>query len=184
MPATATERMSLDAFYAYMDAQRGRPDIDELRHQLQKLDVPFNDVAHVARFAPEGYQRNLLHEGARWHALILCWSPGQRSPIHDHAHSVCGVKVIRGVATETLFSRTPSGQLKALSSSDLHEGAVCASRDADIHQVSNLQAPGSDLVTLHVYAPPLREMKQYSMSDGRGRAFVDPVVGFVDGGGI
>lgn len=183
MPATA-HRISLAEFFAALDAMKDRPEAAEMRGMLERLDVRFQDVAPVARFAPEGYQRNLLREGEHWHALVLCWRSGQRSPIHDHAHSVCGVKVVRGVATETLFQRTPSGQLKALSSRDLEEGAACASCDADIHQMSNLQAPGKDLVTLHVYMPPLREMKQYSMSDATPRRFVDPVVGFADGDGI
>ena len=183
MPATAP-RMSLEAFFDYLDGQAGRPEIGELRRRLERLEITFDDVAHAAQFSPEGYQRNLLREGTNWHALILCWDSGQRSPIHDHARSVCGVRVIRGVATETIYERTPSGQLKAVSSCDLPEGAVCASRDADVHQMSNLQAPGTQLITLHIYAPPLREMKQYSVDDATARPFVDPVVGHVDGSGI
>ncbi len=131
MPATAEPRMGLEAFFASLDAQDGRPDLGDLRRRLERLEVSFEDIAHVARFSPNGYQRNLLHAGAHWHALILCWDSGQRSPIHDHAQSVCGVRIIRGTATETIFERTDSGQLKAVSSSDLHEGEVCASRDAD-----------------------------------------------------
>jgi cysteine dioxygenase len=37
--------------------------------------------------------------------------------------------------------------------------------DADLHQISNLQAGDADLVTLHVYVPPLVRMKTYSLTE-------------------
>jgi hypothetical protein len=40
----------------------------------------------------------------------------------------------------------------------LPPGDICASEDADIHQVSNLQAANADLVTLHLSSPPLLRM--------------------------
>jgi cysteine dioxygenase len=45
---------------------------------------------------------------------------------------------------------------------------VCAAEDSDIHQVANMQAPGLDLVTLHIYSPPITKMKTYkfAVSDG------------------
>ena len=96
---------------------------------------------------------------------MLCWRSGQRSPIHDHAGSSCGVRVLRGTLTETLFEFAPNGHVKATFSRDLPEGAVCGSEDADMHQVSNLQAGDADLVTLHVYTPPLRLMHTFSLTD-------------------
>jgi hypothetical protein len=43
-------------------------------------------------------------------------------------------------------------------SCQLPPGDICASEDADIDQVSNLQAAYADLVTLHLYSPPLLRM--------------------------
>src|SRR5262249_41131889 len=37
--------------------------------------------------------------------------------------------------------------------------------DGDMHQVSNLQAGNAELITLHVYAPPLLRMGTYSIMD-------------------
>ena len=44
-------------------------------------------------------------------------------------------------------------------------GAVCGSEDADIHQISNLQPDGQELITLHVYTPPLGRVGNYSLTD-------------------
>ena len=75
------------------------------------------------------------------------------------------MRVLRGTLTETLFERAPSGHVKATFSRDLSEGSLIGSEDSDIHQVSNLQAENADLVTLHVYAPPLNRMETYSLFD-------------------
>src|SRR5262249_57894797 len=85
--------------------------------------------------------------------------------IHDHAGSSCGVRVLRGVMTETRFEFAPNGHVKAVASRDLAAGGVCGSEDHDLHQVSNLQAGNADLVTLHVYSPPLLQMGTYSLTD-------------------
>ena len=83
-----------------------------------------------------------VHDGPAYQALLLCWRNGQRSPIHNHRGSNCGVKVLRGVATETVFGRAPNGMVVADRSRDLPPGHICASADDDIHQMSNLQAGG------------------------------------------
>lgn len=179
---TAT-RIDLGEFLARLDALDGYPTEETLRDLFGALDLSFEDVADVARFSEDRYQRNLLREGSHYHALVLCWGSGQRSPIHDHVGSLCGVYVVRGVATETVFEHSASGGFRVVSMTDHGEGSVMVSFDTDVHQVSNLQA-GRELVTLHVYAPPLLHMNQYSLDDGSARRFDDPIVGHVDGSGI
>ena len=116
-------------------------------------------------FAENGYKRNLVRAGPNYHAWLLCWKNGQRSPIHDHSGSACVVRVLRGTLTETLFELAPNGHVKATFSRDFAQGSLIGSEDTDIHQVSNLQAEDADLVTLHVYTPPLNRMKTYSLYD-------------------
>jgi cysteine dioxygenase len=150
-------------------------------------DVPLTvrDVAGYLIFRPDRYVRNRLHDGPAYQALVLCWRNGQRSPIHNHRGSHCGVKVLRGVATETVFARAPNGLIVPVGSRDLPPGHVCASADEDIHQVSNLQAGGADLVTLHVYSPPLLRMDVFSLDTPAVREWDDPVHDpFTHGAGI
>lgn len=176
--------LSIDAFFARMDTYQRRVPLDELTEMLAELRISMDDVERVARFGAETYQRNLWHEGPGYQALVLCWRPGQRSPIHDHRGSSCGVRVLKGVLTETGFDRTPEGLIYATGSHELREGEICGSEDRDIHQVSNLRPPGEDLVTLHVYSPPLLTMGVYSLTNTIVADFRDPVVGFVGGDGI
>ena len=158
----------------YLDGLTCRAEIDELHSSLAALDISAEDLADHTRFSEKRYVRNLVRSTPLYHLLVLCWRPGQRSPIHNHAGSTCGVRVLRGVATETKFDRTPSGLLKPTGSFDLSAGQTTIGADDMTHQVSNLQAAGEDLVTLHVYSPPLLRMETFSLTDGTvGEYIVD-----------
>lgn len=156
---------TLTELFDYLEGLRGRAALNDLASELEDLDIDCEEVAPFIRFSSRGYTRNLIRGGPWYNVLVLCWKNGQRSPIHDHAGSSCGVRVLRGTATETLFEFAPNGHVKAIFSRDLSEGSVCASQDDDMHQVSNLQPGNADLVTLHVYSPPLMYMGTYSLTD-------------------
>jgi cysteine dioxygenase len=169
---------------AELDGYRERVPLDLLVDRIGRVDIPLDEIRPYMQFGTKTYRRNLMHAGPGYHALILCWRAGQRSPIHDHRGSSCAVRVLMGTAVETRFERTPDGYVYATGSRELHEGEVCGSQDEDMHQMSNLQAAGCDLVTLHVYSPPLMKMGMYSLIEATVGEFADPVSAFSDGGGI
>jgi cysteine dioxygenase len=169
-----------------LDARRGRIPLGELEAALADLSDPLDEVRPHLKFGDDTYRRNLVHAGPAYQALLLCWRNGQRSPIHDHAGSSCGVRVLAGAALETVFDRSRAGMIYPVLSR-LHEvGSVCATQDSDIHQVSNLADDGGDLVTLHFYSPPLLHMGTYSLFDTHVRPYHEPVYEefLLDGGGI
>lgn len=182
--STATVSGKLSRLLEYLDGLTERAPLEELDRRLRSLNLTVADVADYARFNEANYRRNLVHGGTWYHLLVLCWRSGQRSPIHDHAQSTCGLKVLKGIATETKFEMTASGLVKAVSSRDLENGLIAASQDADIHQVSNLQADGEDLITLHIYSPPLLRMKTYSLTDRAVGDYVPEIMDHCHGSGI
>jgi cysteine dioxygenase len=124
-----------------------------------------DDVTEWTSFSEVGYQRVLIHRTLQVEVLLLCWRSGQRSAIHDHAGSACGIRVIAGTATETIYAASPCGRLYPVRSRCLDTGAVCVNHDADIHQMANLAPRGEDLITLHIYSPPLGATRIYSISE-------------------
>lgn len=173
----------LDEFFAYLDSLTARAPLAELTARMKELDLDCDDVAEFIRFSNKCYARNSLRAGLWYHAWVMCWQNGQRSPIHDHFGSSCGVRVLRGMLTETFFEFAPNGHVKAVFSRDLDCGGVCGSEDRDLHQISNLQAGMADLVTLHVYSPPLVRMGTYSLTDStRGEELM--AMEFSDAAGI
>jgi cysteine dioxygenase len=169
--------------FRHLDSMQARPDLARLVEDLSKFEIDLDDLSQFVHFAEIGYKRNLVRAAPNYHAWLLCWKNGQRSPIHDHSGSACVVRVLRGTLTETLFDVAPNGHIKAAFSRDFAEGSLLGSEDTDIHQVSNLQAGDADLVTLHIYSPPLNQMNTFSLYDlSRGFEVWDPE--FSDAGGI
>ncbi len=159
----------LDSLLTYLDGLNGRPMLDHLAARLQQVQLSREDYAEWVHFNEQHYQRNLVRAGKWYHLWVMCWRNGQRSPIHDHKGSACAVRVLEGVATVTHFARAGNGHIKALGSEDLGPGSLATSSDDDLHQISNLQPGQADLITLHIYTPPLLRMGTYSIFDsGRG----------------
>ena len=147
----------------YLSGLEHAADLDTVRQLLESLDVCRADLEPVCIFKADRYQRNMIRK-TRWFELVcLCWGSGQRTPIHDHAGSSCGFKVIEGVASETRFETTPSGLLCAEWTKHHERGYVCASGEADIHQVANMQPAGQDVITLHLYSPELVHYNVYKL---------------------
>lgn len=148
----------------YLDQLTERAPLDELSRLLQESRVTLEDLRAFVRYDPMHYRRNLVAEGQWYSLLVLCWHSGQRSPIHDHAQSTCAFKVLTGVCSETVYDFSPCGQVYPLQTTEQRTGVIVATQDADTHQVSNLQPEGRDLVTLHIYSPPLKSMHRFSIT--------------------
>src|SRR5262245_21418956 len=96
--------LPMSEFCRFLDRFTERVPLPELTEKLAMLDVDLVQLAEHLKFGIDRYQRNLYRAGPAYHALILCWRSGQRSPIHDHRGSSCAVRVLSGVATESLFA--------------------------------------------------------------------------------
>lgn len=177
-------KLRLEEWFAELDRHDERIPLPVLTAGLKRLRLNIADIRPYIEFSFERYRRNLMRSGPAYHALVLCWRSGQRSPIHDHRGSACGVRVVSGEATETIFEMTAEGHVFPVRTRNLAEGFICATQDSDIHQLSNLQPNKADLITLHVYSPPLLVMGQYSLTDTVVSEFNDEVHVFAEGAGI
>ncbi|MDP2136545.1 MAG: cysteine dioxygenase family protein [Candidatus Didemnitutus sp.] len=151
-----------------------RADLGELSRLLTESAVTLEDLKGYLHFEDDCYRRNLVAENPWFNLLVLCWKSGQRSPIHDHAHSVCAFKVLTGVCSETVYAFSPCGQVVPVQTTDLPAGKIVASHDSETHQVSNLQPAGTNLVTLHIYSPPLKTMRVFSLTGKSGGEWLAP----------
>ncbi|KAL6713372.1 hypothetical protein ACLMJK_008837 [Lecanora helva] len=66
------------------------------------------------------FTRNLIDPGnGKWNLLILVWSPGKESPIHDHASSHCVMKMLQGSLREIRYEWPGKRVLEGKESSPL-----------------------------------------------------------------
>ena len=157
----------------WLEKHDARIDLRELQHRLDDEQLDLEAFADYVHFDKERYARNLIAHGPQFYALLLCWQPGQASPIHDHRGASCGVRVIQGVATETSF-RWQDGSLVEDGVTTMLAGEVCGSFDDDIHEIRNNGE--QNLVTLHVYSPYLDNINLYERDSGEVRVFSDPLI--------
>lgn len=154
----------LKELIAYLDSLSGRADLGKLATLLGQLSLTRKDVAPACVFGERGYKRNRISGSDHYELLALCWHSGDRTPIHDHKGVSCAFRVVEGVGTEIRFVPTDSGLICPAQINQMQPGYVCAADDADIHEVANFQAPGKDLVTLHIYSPPIKKMNTYEFA--------------------
>ena len=153
-------RTNLETLLLLLDSRRTEAHLAELTGLLRSHAPGLDDVGSYCRFDPSGYTRTIVSESPRYRLLVLCWLPGQISPIHDHAGSACAVLVANGTATETRFKLTPEGLARPTKTLVYGPGAVFGGRDADIHALGCREGD-VPLITVHIYSPPLLKMNFY-----------------------
>lgn len=154
----------LNLFRCWDDLQTPLP-LAAMAAALADLDIERFDVDHLLRFGEEGYRRVSIHRADHYEALLICWRSGQRSPIHNHTGSACAARILVGRATETLYQRSALGMLFPARSRIIPQGGLMSCSGDGVHQVANLDPPGRDLVTLHIYSPPLSGYRRFSIEE-------------------
>ena len=152
----------------------------EFNDLARRLDLDDALVGAHVRFCDDHYARNLICRTAQFELLVLCWKPGQASTIHDHAGSLNVTRLYLGELTSRQFRRrgggrgvsevggTTSGELPRgpveLTDEQVIAGSGAATVDrGEIHQLAN--ESGSELITVHLYAPPLTDIVVYSLTE-------------------
>lgn len=73
----------------------------------------------------------------------------------------CAVQVLQANAVETTYRIANDGYVEKEFDLVVPCGAVSAGEDASVHAISNPSTNEGVLVTLHVYAPPLRKFQRF-----------------------
>jgi cysteine dioxygenase len=144
-----------------------RPELEEVNGWLRDTEVGREELRPHVSFKEGAYARHRVAVGEHAELLVLCWRPGQRTPIHDHNGSFGAVRVLRGVMWETLFVMDSAHGLLYESSREWRPGEVTGADIPDIHQLGNPEVSGQDLITLHLYAPPLTSLNVYKVGSTR-----------------
>lgn len=139
----------------YMDGLDGPAELPMIDRYLREADVTRDDMVAACNFSDVNYARTIFAQSPWYQLIVICWRSGQSSAIHDHRGSHCGVRVVDGIATETVYEQTSTGRVRPVREVEYHRDDVCTTSDDGIHVISN-RRPHSDLVTLHLYSPPLR----------------------------
>lgn len=155
-------RRQLFEIFDKLNQYSHRIPIEVIRREFSQLPLQLNDLHDFVRFNDAAYQRIELFSSEIFKALLLCWKPGQQSPIHNHTGSDCFVKVIQGTASEIVFQLNDRGLMVPTTLNTMKEGNYCDTNEEYAHILGNY-TKADPLVTLHVYTPPLTQMETFSM---------------------
>ncbi len=139
----------------HMDGLNAPATMQEMSELLSAAHVTRQDMLNACHFSDRVYARTLLAKSQWYQLLVICWRSGQASPIHDHEGSNCVVRIVDGVATETMFREVQPGIVEATAQRELHANELSTANDKQIHLIEN-QQPSRELVTLHLYSPALQ----------------------------
>lgn len=157
----ATEAFTLPALIRTLESQKSVPELEQIFDWLREVEISESELAPFLGFKEANYWRHRVFRNEFIEMLVLCWRPGHRTPIHDHNGSHGGVRVQKGCLWETIFLYDEVKGLEYESGRQLSAGAVTGSEVPDIHQLGNPDVSEQDLVTIHIYAPPLGVLHTY-----------------------
>lgn len=152
---------SLQSLVAALGSVNTPPSLKQIYDWLEKAEISAKELQPYIGFKEGNYWRHRVCRNEFVEMLVLCWRPGQRTPIHDHNGSHGGVKIFEGLLWETTFSYDSVTGLTYKGAREHARGSVTGSDIPDIHQLGNPDVSGQDLVTIHVYAPPLGVLHTY-----------------------
>ena len=109
--------------------------------------VPIEGWEKYVVFENDCYKRNVVFRNERFEFILICWDKGQSTPLHDHPHQGCIMRVLEGELTEERIHKNNK------SSHILLEGQISfMCNDYGEHVVYNSTDKKS--ISLHIYSPP------------------------------
>ena len=153
-----TSSPSLKCFIDWLDGLKERPTLKTLYERLLYLYLNLENLGKFLGYKDDGYQRNVVKKTEHYELVLICWKPGQKTPIHDHKGSDCAFLILDGISTESIYQNDKEGLIKTEVRKYI-PGQVCAADEPDIHKISNDEE--INLVNLHLYSPPLKDFNIY-----------------------
>ncbi|KAI5967219.1 hypothetical protein KGF57_000434 [Candida theae] len=149
-------------------------DVEKVTELMENYKSSDDDWSHLALHdETRNYSRNgVINLNGNANLLILVWSPGKSSAIHDHANAHCCMKILKGELRESLYDipEQTGQELKCKKETPLYRDQVGYISDKiGLHKITN---PLKDefSVSLHLYTPPYAALygcSMYEASNGR-----------------
>ena len=145
-----------------LDAMRPAPSLVDLAEAFESAQLTLADVQPYVEANPRSYNRALVALREHYELLVMTWLPGQASVPHDHAGSICVMQVLAGRGGRRLVPR----RRRRLRRPRLRNDGPLAARSprGKTRAFTPFATPAGTrtlLVTVHVYAPPLKDFRRF-----------------------
>jgi predicted metal-dependent enzyme (double-stranded beta helix superfamily) len=142
---------------------------DEFVAAMERYVQSFPSYRERLPLIPYAYTRTRLLRKPRYEVVVMRWSPGSTSPIHDHGNSRCWVLMLEGALQVENYERDddagelvtlrPTGRI-ALGPGDIdYRGG-----NTELHRVHNVS--NEMAYSLQLYSEPI---ERYAVVDAHSR---------------
>ncbi|MFC5046457.1 cysteine dioxygenase [Aquimarina hainanensis] len=139
---------SLSEIKAFLDNTISNPNFESLKSlQHWYQETTLDNWQNKVTFEDASYKRISLIKSHYYDLLLLCWKPGQKSPIHGHPKQGCLVKIMEGNLSDEIT--TPNQQITA--NTYFQNDVLYIADNVGQHRVFNIS--DKNVVSLHLYAP-------------------------------
>ncbi|MEH7495616.1 cysteine dioxygenase [Neobacillus niacini] len=137
------------------------PSKADLKNALLQIDMKLDDLAHLPE-PSEGkpYNRKLLYKSKEVELLVMNWSQLECAP-HDHGNSHGWIQVISGTSLNSVYEVKGDHLPKELFYQYYHKGQYFYAPKKGVHKMK--ASNDKDMVTLHLYSPPITGMMVYDL---------------------
>jgi cysteine dioxygenase len=154
---------SLEEFVDVLSDEGERTGYDNI---FRSINLPISIFKNYCSWSNESYTRNCIVDNEKFELILLCWEPGQITPIHDHGGEECWVKIIDGDFREVIYQEHKAGELSVVKSSVAKTNDITYMIDfMGFHSLENLSNKRS--MSLHFYAKPIRSCKSFDETSGK-----------------
>ncbi|MBH0168041.1 MAG: cysteine dioxygenase [Bacillota bacterium] len=137
------------------------PSKEELKTALISLNIDLEDVKKELKTSEsKPYYRKLLYQNENVELLVMNWSQLECAP-HDHGSSHGWIKVLNGSSENTVYEIGENGLPSELFRTTHAKDKIFFAPKKGIHKM--MAEENTDLVTLHLYSPPISGMKVYDL---------------------
>lgn len=163
-----TRDVEMDHFVETLESMAaGTFDKADIQAYLEQTRISPETLSPYLHYKADHYTRNLVHKSAAFEILVICWSIGQRAPIHGHEGELCWARVERGKLRFTNYQLVSESPLK-LELLNVAVDGIEGHLDgpADLHAVENCVPFGANAASVHVYSRPYAECDVYDLIRG------------------
>ena len=163
---------------------------DRIAQVMTDVTLDEKTLRPFVRFAGDHYTRNLVHRDALFDIMVLCWKPGQGTPIHTHNGQLGWAFTTRGAleCVEYRYMGCDRPQNQDVSGIDCLAGGMQVKLDragetlctpggavnrvtkqVTIHSLTVPQDCKENVVSLHVYSLPFDSCVVFDVAQGQCR---------------
>ncbi len=128
------------------------------------LEIPLEEILPYAHWSDEHYTRNCIIREDNFELILLCWEPGQGTPVHCHGGEECWVYVVQGKIEESHYQFLNNELVFGDKTTMISGEKSFMSDEMGYHKLEN--NPLIRTMSLHLYMDPIDDCTIYDKHSG------------------